>query len=332
MLLPRKAKVDDEPNPLMPITLPLELFPDIVRRCHPVTGRTIRCANKALSRIITDNDLVWAEAGCRLREGTENCWKWVIWKNHGRLIRWFLEASGMDVVHLDNDYALRVAAHRGHVELVRLLVDHGANVDVLGTYTLQISAMYGQLEMVRLLLEKRADAWNSGSALSHAASNGHAEVVQMMLENGADVYADLEGPLMYAAGRGYLKVVRILLEHGANIHYRFDQPLISAAYSGYVEVIRLLLDHGADIHAQGDGALRTAAVHSRLEAVRFLLEKGADIHADDDQAIRAAAEAKQWEAVRLLFLHGGGYKELRLAAKNADEAVEDFAGRGEREK
>ncbi|KAJ3300680.1 hypothetical protein HK104_007581 [Borealophlyctis nickersoniae] len=316
----------------MPIRLPLELFPNIVRRCDPAAGRSIRCANKALSRIVTENDLAWGEAGWRLNaQGAENCWRWAIQMNHGQVVRWWLEARGMPVDH-HNNYALRTAVTCGHVELVRLLMDHGANLDVLGTEALRTSAMYGRLEMVRLLLEKGVDARNNGRALSDAARNGHAEVVQMLLENGADVHADQEGPLMYATGKGYHKVVRIVLEHGADVHYRRDEPLISAAYSGYAEVIQLLLAYGADIHARGDGALRTAAVHLHLEAVRVLLERGGDIHADDDRAIRAAAEFKQWDVVRLLFLHGGGYKELRLAAKNADEAVEYLLREGEKGK
>ena len=98
-----------------------------------------------------------------------------------------------------------------------------------------------------------------GLAIHTAASLGLTQVVQLLLEGGADIevrtYTVQVGgtPLDTAACYGYTEVVRLLLEKGANIETtRSDTgsiPLDSAACNGHTDVVRLLLDKGANIEA-----------------------------------------------------------------------------------
>ena len=85
---------------------------------------------------------------------------------------------------------------------------------------------------------------------------GDAEMVHLLLENGADVNAHhSEGgstPLHYAILTGRPSVVRMLLEAGAdqNIAYRDGQVAIHlAAARGNLQIVQLLLDHGAKINS-----------------------------------------------------------------------------------
>jgi len=70
------------------------------------------------------------------------------------------------------------------------------------------SAGSGQQEMVKYLIENGADvnAENDG-ALRAAANNGHLEIVKYLVGNGADIYAENNTALKWAVENGHLDVV-----------------------------------------------------------------------------------------------------------------------------
>src|SRR5207248_569371 len=93
--------------------------------------------------------------------------------------------------------ALR-AERRRHVEMVKLLLENGADVDAKDYYgwtALHIAAESGDEALVRLLLDKGADpntkrtgfSWAESTALHIAAACGHEAVVDVLLEKGADI-------------------------------------------------------------------------------------------------------------------------------------------------
>ncbi|KAL1966418.1 hypothetical protein VTN77DRAFT_4560 [Rasamsonia byssochlamydoides] len=90
--------------------------------------------------------------------------------------------------------SLTCAARRGHDEIVRLLLDRGANINARGRFSM--------------------------TALQEAASEGNKAVVQLLLARGADVNAGSSTALHKAARGGHKEVMRLLLDHGANIHAR----------------------------------------------------------------------------------------------------------------
>jgi ankyrin repeat protein len=80
----------------------------------------------------------------------------------------------------------------------------------------------GHVDVVKLLLEKGADmaVANQGgwTPLNSASNNGHVDVVKLLLEAGADVaVASNDGwtPLNSASDSGHVDVVKLLLEAGA---------------------------------------------------------------------------------------------------------------------
>ena len=154
------------------------------------------------------------------------------------------------------------------------------------------AAIEGHLEVVHLLLEAGADenaaSTDGATALMVAAFRGHLEVVRVLLEAGADKHAathDGETALVVAAYQGHLEVVRLLLEAEADPNMATEDgltALIAAAINGHLEVVRLLLEAGADKNAaKADGAtaLIAAAGNGHLDVVRLLREAGAEKHA-----------------------------------------------------
>jgi ankyrin repeat protein len=79
--------------------------------------------------------------------------------------------------------------------------------------------------------------------LVSASENGHTEVVQLLLNAGADVHAEYDAALRWASVRGHKEVIQLLLNIGADVYAEHDWAIRWASYSGHTEVVRLLLAH-----------------------------------------------------------------------------------------
>jgi len=147
----------------------------------------------------------------------------------------------------------------------------------------------GRAEVVRILLEHGADpiaqSKRGWAPLHRASDRGHVEVVRLLIGFGAGVSArDDQGwtPLHWASDRGHADVACVLLEHGADATARDEQgwtPLHRASDQGHAELARVLLERGgAEVTARdkyGWTPLRHATEKGRLDVVRVLLAHGA---------------------------------------------------------
>ncbi len=87
---------------------------------------------------------------------------------------------------------LHVAAGYGRVEIARMLIDAGANVNVQdadGLTPLHVAALNGRVEIVRMLIDAGAnvnvqDQWD-WTPLHWATKNGDIEIVRMLIDAGA---------------------------------------------------------------------------------------------------------------------------------------------------
>jgi serine/threonine-protein phosphatase 6 regulatory ankyrin repeat subunit B len=169
------------------------------------------------------------------------------------------------------DTPLSVAASRGNLEIVKLLVEHGAHVNA-GKET------------------------GDRTPLLEAASQGNADVVKYLIAGGADVNARGKGltPLLAATGWGRItsgsatdkaKTIRILLENGADVNVQDESwmktgrtPLMYAVMQGDAALVQDLLARGARLdlkNKEGETALFLAKKDG-LEYITQLLEKPVD--------------------------------------------------------
>jgi hypothetical protein len=179
-------------------------------------------------------------------------------------------ARHLIVIHADDVNAkcdrygtpLHVASYMGHMGAVRVLLEHGADVEG------EASLPYG--------LRRRP--------LHLASDYGRMEVVQLLLQHNAEVNARTDfllTPLHLASSRGHLDVAQLLLKHNANINLRSkvdDTPIRLASQNGCLGVVRLLLRHGADVNTpgfRGLTALQAANEEGHREIAQLLLEHGA---------------------------------------------------------
>ncbi|MCJ1426002.1 hypothetical protein MMC29_003904 [Sticta canariensis] len=118
--------------------------------------------------------------------------------------------------------ALQTASYQGHEEIVRLLLENGANVNAEGGRTygtaLQAASFQGHEEMVRLLLNNganvNAEGGQYGSAWYIASELGHKRIVRLLLENGAVANDAAMAAANNASGNGEVKkLIRNALKH-----------------------------------------------------------------------------------------------------------------------
>ena len=182
----------------------------------------------------------------------------------------------------------------------------------------------GDLATVQVLLQtmstwdfsERADVHaEDDKALRLAATNGHTEIVQTLLQAGANVSANRYEALRYASSRGHDKIVQILLQADPNIHPNSKSfSLYLAACQGHDKIVRMLLQVGADVHDNNDSSLRYSALYGRTETVQILLQAGADVHANvpasNDGALYNAATNGRAETVLTLLQAGADLRAL----------------------
>jgi ankyrin repeat protein len=143
------------------------------------------------------------------------------------------EMSGVPLIH---------AARNGHFKIVQILLDRGVGIDIVQ------------------------------DALFEANYSGHVGIVKLLVQHGAVI---VNGLLNTAAQNGDRELVQLLIDLGADVagHSNDWTVLRSASQNGHVEIVRLLLDHGADPAARDNEALQAALRKDYGKTVRLLSER-----------------------------------------------------------
>ncbi|KAJ6538461.1 ankyrin repeat-containing domain protein [Mycena vulgaris] len=227
----------------------------------------------------------------------------------------------------DGDRVLLKAAAEGHIDMVQLLLDNGANsnpswhVPPDTTWRSRWSRFH--FPPVQLGMKDK-------SALKAASARGHAEIISVLLDHDADI--DLGGrtgtALQIAAFYGHMQTVRLLISRGADVNikaWRYGTALAAASVRNNYEIALILLGHGAKVNAN-DGeygsALQASSFAGHREMVDLLIGHGADVNATGGlhgSALQAASSARHKEIISLLLEHvslAGDSEIARLLIKH----------------
>ena len=106
---------------------------------------------------------------------------------------------------------LDIAASEGHLEIVKYLVNKGANIHAGDDYAVRV-----------------------------ASRRGHLEIVKYLIKKGADIHARNEEALRDAVLDDKLETVKCLIDHGACPHILTNYQLIYAELTGQNEIPKYL--------------------------------------------------------------------------------------------
>ncbi len=190
-------------------------------------------------------------------------------------VRTLLNDEGVDpneTPFADGLRPLHTAAGSGSVECTRALLAKNADVDAQqarGATALNVATSLGHLEVVRLLIEGGANV-NLGDVVGRAPLHNIVyaideaqvpveralEIAELLVDNGANVDVATRSnntPLIVACEFGMQDFAKFLLEKGANPNVAGSEdatPLHYAVVRGDTEVVRMLVDAGADPNAK----------------------------------------------------------------------------------
>jgi len=179
--------------------------------------------------------------------------------------------------------AVLASVYNGRTEIRDLLIARSANLE------LHEAAAAGQLDRIKHLVDANPELARSYSPdgfplFALACAFGHLPVAMHLFEMGALVDAVATNGTGYnaltgAVAGGRADVVDWLLQNGAEPNYRYGAgftPLLTAAANGHVEIVKMVLLHGADVHAKtndGKSAADIAEERKHAEVAEFLRER-----------------------------------------------------------
>jgi uncharacterized protein len=237
-------------------------------------------------------------------------------------------ANEVELTKATIDAALLRSASATNLKEVRQQIEAGANLNARSKrgqtpLMLAVENSYGRLEVVQLLIDRGADVnlvdEDGNSAVMIASEGNLSEAVTLLLASKAVVYLknkNRQTALHIAAAGLRRKIVADLLAtrpevtaSSAGVDVRGIDvnevdasgrtPLMLAADNeGFVpdEVMQLLLDHGAQIDSRdpvGDTALIIAARVGSMSGVEFLVSKHANVNVKNNAGQTALTVARK---------------------------------------
>ncbi|CAH1396892.1 unnamed protein product [Nezara viridula] len=214
-------------------------------------------------------------------------------------VRIILEAGtvGVDFQGENNITALMIASTRGNLDVVKFLVERGANINNTAYLAFESVGKLGErFRFLKLFTLKNVTVPPTvihTSALSVAVYEDHQDMLEYLIKCGADVNVMGQGwaALNNAASIGKIELLKILLQNGIDVNSKDlmgATALHAAAKNNDTESAKLLLQFGANVNATdefGWTPLHVAAFFSRNASkamLELLLASGADINATTD--------------------------------------------------
>lgn len=250
---------------------------------------------------------------------------------HANIVNLLLETMNPNVK--DSCYTpLGMACQNGHVDIVRTLLKHGADVNFHGIFEhiLESACISENPDIVSIILEKGAIVNDECSI--YAACDIKTEenpILDMLIEAGAEV--NINGfhgpPLFYVCRHGSLKSINKLLDAGADVNATDGKGLnvlMSVCTENREYLAPLLVDLGVNIDATDDSG-RTALMHAAINCKDRMVEELLKFNPDISVADKDGKNALEY-AIRSSYLFDP--RSFRLIAeyerKNYPEHFEKY--------
>lgn len=223
------------------------------------------------------------------------------------------------------EQSLNLAVKERNIQAVKLYLKSNDYQNISGpqdTY-LDTAIRLNRLDIIKLLVECGEDVnkrtISKKSSLIEACWYGNSEIVEYLIEQGADVnyYSSIGTPLVFSVAKNDLEIIKILIKHKANVHLTTednDSILFWAITNDSHDVVRYLVENGALINTEncsGETPLMKAGEWGDYKTAKYFIENGANICAENnvgETVFYYAISGGNVEIVRMLVQNGVSYK------------------------
>ena len=216
---------------------------------------------------------------------------------------------------------LHIAVKNGHLDLCKLMVKRGLNVDskdIYGMTPLHFAADYGNFKLFKFIYDNasekdpKSEGCTKNRPLHYAVGKGHLEICRFLIKNSVDKNpAQANGYTAFECAAGkHVEISKLFVKNGIDVNCSSNSttPLSSAAGKGLLKLCKFLIKHGADMtltDSKGMTPFHKAAQNGHLEVCKFFVKIGADQYATDkkgDKPIDSAIESgpKSFKVFRFL--------------------------------
>ena len=184
------------------------------------------------------------------------------------------------------------AIEENNIEMVKYLISIGQDVNAQifadGGWInspMKVAAQNGNIEIAKLLIDEGANLNSSDDYIYNAIDYGNYDIAKLLIDN--DVFnlntnTTKEQAIELAKKQKYYEIEKLLSSEDSNNIDGYDE-LMNAVSKGDMKALEKLIKDDTDLNKQYDNItpLNLAAARNDKEMVKFLVEKGADINLED---------------------------------------------------
>ena len=277
------------------------------------------------------------------------------WNGYFDLVKQLVEL-GADI-HADNECPLLISCKNGYLNIVEYLISKGANVNGRDGDIFYI-ATYKSLEIVKLFVENGADVnLCKNTPLSKPCIKGDFKMVNYLIECGINTNVTFSSLINHYISMGNSLLINYLVEDGEN-RYRYNNDVIMMAIlhdsmdtikhivkgniyvaqnndlfmlackKGNPEVVSYLIENGAIITEKGESTIAKCIEYGYkyaktdeekediLETIKILIKNGADVHHSNDLPLLLSIKYSYYDIFTLLIENGADILVVDDAAKD----------------
>ncbi|PCG18899.1 ankyrin repeat domain-containing protein [Brachyspira sp. G79] len=184
------------------------------------------------------------------------------------------------------------AIEENNIEMVKYLISIGQDVNAQifadGFWInspMKVAAQNGNIEIAKLLIDEGVNLNSSDDYIGSAIDYGNYDIAKLLIDN--DVFnlntnTTIEQAIELAKKQKYYEMEKLLSSEDSNNIDGYDE-LMNAVSKGDMKALEKLIKDDTDLNKQYDNItpLNLAAARNDKEMVKFLVEKGADINLED---------------------------------------------------
>ncbi|PWA03337.1 hypothetical protein BB558_000515 [Smittium angustum] len=195
-------------------------------------------------------------------------------------------------------------------DFVKLLIDHGANVNVKSGAALYYGCLKGATEYVSSLIQNGADVYiDNSKALQKAVDKNYSDIVELILKNSVRPHEIIKTIFVGVCIRGHYNLVKLFIKYNQVPKNFLGEALYYALFYRNTVIYELLLENGADYNVKSGKMLEMAAQREDKTFMDILLSKK-DIQISNNS--------------RSLFIYGCKYGKVDLVEKHINSKSRCF--------